>query len=227
MKLGVLFSGGKDSLLALIKAKECGHEIVCLISMISKNDASYMFHVPNISVTSLQAESLGIPLIQESTNGEKEFELIDLKNAIIKAKKEHGINGIVTGAIRSVYQASRVERICKELDLWCFNPLWLMDQVKLLNEVLKRGFRIIISGIFAYPLTRDFLGKIIDDEIIKKLVDFGIKYQMNPAGEGGEIETTVIDAPIFSKSINIIDSEILYLNHSGNFFIKKAELISK
>lgn len=227
MKLGVLFSGGKDSLLALVKAKEAGHDISCLISMISSNEASYMFHVPNISITKLQSEALSIPLIQEKTRGEKEAELADLRNAIVRAKNEYGITGVVTGAIRSVYQASRVERICKELDLWCFNPLWLMDQEVLLKEVLSRGFKIVISGIFAYPLTKEFLGSIIDDALIKKLVEFGVKYHMNPAGEGGEIETTVIDAPFFNKRIEIIDSEVLYLNHSGNFFIKKAGLVAK
>src|SRR3989339_800879 len=172
MKLAVLFSGGKDSLLALAKAKESGHNISCLISMISSNDASYMFHVPNIQITKLQSDALGIPLIQEKTRGEKELELVDLKNAKIRAKNDFNIEGIVTGAIRSVYQASRVERICKELDLWCFNPLWLMDQEELLKEVLARGFKIVISGIFAYPLTRDFLGSIIDDALIKRLVEF-------------------------------------------------------
>ena len=52
MRLAALFSGGKDSTLAMHKAMK-GHEVVCLISMISENDASYMFHVPNIHITDL------------------------------------------------------------------------------------------------------------------------------------------------------------------------------
>jgi diphthine-ammonia ligase len=74
MKLGVLFSGGKDSCYALFKAgKE--HEIVCLITMASDNPDSYMFHTPNIEMTKLQSEALDIPLISGRTKGEKEEEL--------------------------------------------------------------------------------------------------------------------------------------------------------
>ncbi len=226
MKLGVLFSGGKDSTLALLKAKE-DNEITCLITLKSKNEASYMFHTPNINLTRLQSIAMNLPLIEQVTEGKKEEELEDLKRAIIRAKKQYGIEGVVTGAIRSVYQATRVQRICKELDLWCFNPLWLINQVELLNETISNDFKTIISGVAAYPFTKDFLGKEINNEMIKRLESFKDEYLINPAGEGGEIETTVIDCPLFTKKIKIIDSEVLYNNYSGVFFIKKAELVSK
>ena len=61
MRLGVLFSGGKDSTLALHLAAE-KEEVTCLITVVSKNKESYMFHTPNIDVTALQAEALALPL---------------------------------------------------------------------------------------------------------------------------------------------------------------------
>ena len=63
MKLGALFSGGKDSTLAIVKARDKGHEVACLISMISKNPESYMFHVPNVHLTKLQAKAMDLPLL--------------------------------------------------------------------------------------------------------------------------------------------------------------------
>ncbi len=200
MKIGVLFSGGKDSTLALLKARE-QHEVACLISMASSNPDSYMFHVPNIHLTQLQSEALGIPLLAQVTKGVKEEELADLKQAFIKARDQYGIEGIVTGAIRSVYQASRVQRICDELGLWCFNPLWLLDQVELLNETLANNFTTIISGVAGYPFTKDFLGRVIDEVVITKLKSFQEQFLVNPAGEGGELETTVLDCPLFSQRI--------------------------
>jgi len=226
MKLALLFSGGKDSTLALAKASE-EHEIACLISIFSRNDNSYMFHVPNIHVTLLQSEALGIPLIKQVTDGIKEEELVDLKKALIKAKQEFDVQGVVTGAIQSVYQASRIRNICKELGLECINPLWQMDQVELLNEVVDSGFKAIISGVAGYPLTKSFLGKVIDSEMISKLIGFQEKYELNPAGEGGEIETTVIDCPLFKKRIEVVDSETTYDNFSGVFYIKNARLVDK
>jgi uncharacterized protein (TIGR00290 family) len=71
------------------------------------------------------------------------------------------------------------------------------------------------------------LGKIIDKELVNKLAALKEKYKINPAGEGGELETTVLDAPFFKKKIEIEDSEVKYENYSGVFVIKKARLVEK
>lgn len=226
MRLGVLFSGGKDSSYALLKAEE-KEQVVCLISIISKNKESYMFHTPNIEITKLQSEATGLPIVQIFTEGKKEEELKDLKKAIEKAVKEFKIEGIVTGAVESVYQAERIQKICSDLDIWCFNPLWKKDQEELLKEILENKFKVIISGVFAYPLDERWLGKEIDEKTIKELVKLKEKYSISPSGEGGEIETTVLDAPFFKKRIEILDSEIISKENSGVFIIKKTKLVEK
>ncbi|MBU0979521.1 MAG: TIGR00289 family protein [Nanoarchaeota archaeon] len=219
MRLAVLFSGGKDSCLAMHKAMQ-EHEVVCLITVISKNPESYMFHTPNIHLTRMQAEAIGLPLIQQETLGEKEKELDDLRKAIIEAKERFQIEGIVTGAIRSEYQASRIQRICDELGLQCINPLWHMDQVEVLKEVVSSGFKTIISGVFAYPLDESFLGKEIDDGLISKLIEVNKKIELNVAGEGGEIETTVLDGPMFRKRLKVKNTKISFSNNSGTYEIE-------
>lgn len=226
MRLGVLFSGGKDSAYALYKAMET-EDVVCLISVVSQNEASYMFHTSNIDVTSVQAEAMGLPLVQQSTDGVKEEELKDLRRVIEKAKEMYNIEGVCTGAVESVYQAERIQRICNDLELWCFNPLWLKDQEELLQEIVENSFTVIISGIFAYPLDETWLGKVIDTQIIKKLVELKEKYKISPSGEGGEIETTVLDAPFFKKRIEIIDFEVQIDKYSGVFIMKKVRLVEK
>jgi diphthine-ammonia ligase len=226
MRLGVLFSGGKDSCFAMLKAKE-EHNIVCLITIKSENKESFMFHTPNITLTEMQSEAMGIPLVSLTTKGEKEKELEDLEKAILLAKEKYKIEGIVTGAVKSIYQASRVQRICKKLDLWCFNPLWLMDEIELLNSIVESGMQVVLSGVFAFPLDRSFLGKTLDKEVITRLSELKKRYKINPAGEGGEIETTVIDAPFFRERLRITESEIYYKDYSGVFEIKKAEMMKK
>ena len=119
MRLGVLFSGGKDSTLALHYAAE-KEEVTCLITLLSKNKESFMFHTPNIEVSSLQAEALGLPQVTKITEGKKEEELFDLEDAIAQARKKFQIEGVVTGAIESVYQAERVQRICHRLGALVF-----------------------------------------------------------------------------------------------------------
>ena len=226
MRLGVLFSGGKDSTLALQYASE-KEEVTCLITLISENKESYMFHTPNIDMSALQAEALGLPQVARYTKGEKEKELEDLEGAIAQAVKEYGIEGVVTGAVESVYQAERVQRICHQLGLWCFNPLWKHEQKKLLEELLEKGFRVIISGVFAYPLDETWLGRQIDTKMIERLVELQGKYGLSPSGEGGEIETTVLDAPLFKKKIEILSSNVEYKGNAGVFTVKKARLVPK
>jgi diphthine-ammonia ligase len=226
MRLGVLFSGGKDSTLALHLAAE-KEEVACLITVVSKNKESYMFHTPNIDVTALQAEALGVPLVLVVTEGRKEEELADLERAIAEAKSKFHIDGVVTGAVESVYQASRVQRICNRLDVWCFNPLWKHDQKTLLEMLVEKNFEVIISGIFAYPLDESWLGKQIDTQVIARLVELQGKFGISPSGEGGEIETTVLDAPMFKNKIEILDFTVEAKGNCGVFLIKQTQLVPK
>ncbi|MGO8807204.1 MAG: diphthine--ammonia ligase [Candidatus Bathyarchaeia archaeon] len=226
MRLGVLFSGGKDSTLALHYAQE-KEEVACLITLLSENKESYMFHTPNIDITALQAHALALPQIAKTTQGEKEKELSDLEEAIAEAAEKFRIDGVVTGAVESVYQAERVQRICNKQGLWCFNPLWKHDQKALLEELLEKRFKVVISGVFAYPLDEKWLGKEIDAQLISALVDLQLKYSISPSGEGGEIETTVLDSPLFKKKIEILDYSVDARGNSGVFKINKARLIEK
>jgi diphthine-ammonia ligase len=226
MRLGVLFSGGKDSTLALYKAAEKA-EVACLITLVSENKESYMFHTPNIDVTALQAEAMGLPLIKRVTEGKPEEELKDLEEAIEQAIKNFEIDGVVTGAVESVYQAARIQQICNRLGVWCVNPLWKRNQKALLEEMVAEGFNVVISGVFAYPLDRTWLGKQIDQDVIERLVALSEEYGLSPSGEGGEIETTVLDAPLFKKKIEILDSEAEAQGNSGVFRIKQARLAEK
>ena len=226
MKLAVLFSGGKDSTYALAKAME-KEKVVCLITVVSKNKESYMFHTPNVHLTEMQAEAIGLPLITRITEGKKEEELADLEAAIREAKGRFAVGGVVTGAIASVYQSQRVQVICDRLGLWCFNPLWQKDEVELLNELVDNKFEVIISGVFAYPLDRKWLGRKLDKNMIKELVSMHERYEIHPSGEGGEIETLVLDAPIFKKSIHIKKSGSVYEKNAGVFNITDAELVEK
>lgn len=226
MKLGVLFSGGKDSTFALQMAAE-HEEVVCLITLVSRNKESYMFHTPNIDLTQLQAEALELPLVSKLTAGRKEEELEDLEQAIEKAINQYQIEGVVTGAVESVYQSTRIQRICHRLGVWCFNPLWKRNQKELLEDIVQNGFKVVISGVFAYPLDETWLGKQIDLDVVNRLVNLEKKFGISPSGEGGEIETTVLGAPMFKQKIEVLDFVVDAKGNSGVFIIKNARLVPK
>ena len=223
MKLGVLFSGGKDSYLALQYSSK-SHEISCLLTLSSENNDSWMFHTPTIEWTKLQAKSMGFAHIVQKTKGIKEEELVDLKEVIQHSKEKYGIEGIVTGALASVYQTTRIQKICNELNIWCFNPLWQLPQEVLLKELLSNKIESIITGVAAEPFDNSWLGRQIDAECINDLVALKASHRINPAGEGGEIESFVTNAPLFTRKIVISKSKKHYSNFSGKLEIREALL---
>ena len=196
MKIAALVSGGKDSIYAAYKAAE-EHEIVCLVSFKSKRDDSYMFHIPNIELAKLQAKSMEIHIIFEESSGIKEKELEDIEKALKVAVKKYKIKGVVSGALASNYQKQRIGTICRKLNLKSIAPLWHIEPEKYLKDLIKNKFKVIITGIAADGLNKDFLGKKIDDDFIEKIK----KSKIHLGGEGGEYESLVIDCPMFNKKI--------------------------
>ena len=219
MKLGILCSGGKDSLFAAYKASK-EHELVCVIAIKSRNPESYMFHIPNIDLVKLQAKAMDIPLVWWETDGIKEEELEDLKQAIELAKKKYKIEGIVSGAIASNYQKTRVDNICDELKLKSIAPLWGVNEELYINELMK-NFKVIIVGIAAEGLNKELLGTTIGITFLDRMRSLNV----SPIGEGGEYESLVLECPLFNSKIKVEEFEIkMEDERTGHYIIKKAIL---
>lgn len=226
MNVAILFSGGKDSTMALYYALKEKEDVKYLLSMKSVNEESYMFHVPNIHVTDLLAEALDIPIISAVTPGVKEEELEDLKREFEKLKSL-GVEAIYTGALYSVYQKSRIEKLGSEVGLKIVSPYWHVDELEYMREIVSLGFKVIICGVAAWGLDESWLGRVIDDDVIDELVKLNEKYQVNIAFEGGEAETLAIDGPIFKKRLKILKDKKEWHLDSGVYIIEDAILEEK
>jgi ABC transporter with metal-binding/Fe-S-binding domain ATP-binding protein len=220
--IATLFSGGKDSTLALHRMAEKGKKADLLITMISENAYSYMFHKPNIDLTSLQAEALGIRRVTATTKGEKEKELVDLENAF----KKYKVTELITGAVASTYQKDRIEAMCKRLGIECYSPLWKIDPMEELTE-LANNYNVIVTQVAAEGFGKDFLGARLDGSMIKKLVALNKKYKVNMLFEGGEAESFVLDAPLFRKRIEIKRAHEEWEGSVGRYLIDEAVLVEK
>jgi predicted ATP pyrophosphatase (TIGR00289 family) len=226
MNAAVLFSGGKDSTMAIYKAIEEGYNVEYLVSMISDNPESYMFHVPNIHITELSSEAMRIPLIKAKTNGVKEEELDDLK-AVLKDLKNKGVEAIFAGALASEYQKSRIDQLCTDIGLVSKAPLWHLDPKEYMEEIINLGFEVIITSVSAEGLDESWLGRKIDIKLLDEIITLHSKYGMHMAFEGGEAETLVLDCPIFKKHIKILESSNVWDRDNGYLLITKAELEKK
>ena len=225
-RVGLLFSGGKDSTYAAWLASR-DRELACLITVFPKSDLSYMFHYPNLEWTRLQAEAMGLPQLTEETAGVKEEELQDLRRAISNAKETYGIGGVWTGALASVYQKSRVEKVCNELGLDCISPLWGIDPEEHVRRLVKEGFVAMVVSVSALGLDESWLGRIIDDKAIEQLVQLAKKFKFHVGLEGGEGETFVLDCPLFGEKVEVEESVKRWTGDSGYLKISKARLAPK
>lgn len=225
MKLAALFSGGKDSTFSIYLARQVGHEVKYLATVISENPDSFMYHTPNIGMTFLQSQCLGIQLVSKKSSGEKEKEVDDLK-ALLKGLQ---VEGVLAGAIASKYQYERVKKVCDDLSLNVITPLWGANQEQTVKKMIEARFEIILTAVAAEGLGEKWLGRKIDLKALKDLKRLNKKYGINIAGEGGEYESLVLDCPLYKKRIEITDSERIWdeKTNSGKLVIKDAKLSDK
>lgn len=224
MMVSALFSGGKDSTYAIYLLQQQGWQVGCLLTVIPKASDSYMFHYPNIRWTSLQSQALGIPIRYRESSGLKEEELRDVEE-LMQGDKD--AEGFVCGAISSDYQWSRLNEIAHRLRKPLFAPLWRKDQLMLLEDMVCAGFKFMIAGVYAEGFDEGWLGKVITSKSIKELRALRDRYRVSVSGEGGELETFVLDAPNFSKTVRIEEAHANWQRHSGNYTITKAVLDDK
>ena len=188
---------------------------------------SFMFHFPDLIWTRLQAEAMGVPQLTTTTEGVKEEELGDLRRAIGDAKSKYDLAGIYTGALASVYQKTRVEKICHDLGLECASPLWGVDPEAHLHRLVAEGFSVMVVSVSALGLDQSWLGRVLDEKSVSELAALGKKYRFHIGLEGGEGETFVLDAPLFSKRIEVRSAAKHWKGDSGYLEISDAVLVPK
>ena len=223
MRVAALFSGGKDSTYAAKLAEDDGNNVAFLVSLRSDNPDSYMFHTVNQHITGLLAEAIGKQLITARTSGVKEKELLDLELVL----KDLKIDGVVSGAIASNYQRTRIMQICNKLGFDYLSPLWGRERLPLISEMLKKGMKIIITSVAAQGLDQTWLGRLINRDTISKLKTLNDKYGLDVCGEGGEYESLVLDAPWFKKKVKIVKKTKIWDGMSGKYLVKEAQLLAK
>ncbi len=219
-KAAVLFSGGKDSCLALHKSMG-KYDVKYLLSVVPENFDSFMFHKPYLSLLEKQAEMLDIDLIIQASKGIENKELEDLKELILGVKDD--VEVIVVGGIASSYQGDRIKKICDELGLEFYVPLWNYKDEMVWEELIDEGFKVILTKVSCDGLGKEWLGVEINTWKFEELKKLATKYKFRIDFEGGEAESAVLYMPGFDKEIKIefnVRSEGEYRH-----FVDKLEIL--
>ena len=223
MKLASLYSGGKDSTFSLYLAEQMGHEVPCLVSVMPQDEASWIFHTPNLGTIPLMAESMGKRLVTAPSTGTEEGDMDGLRRAL----EGLDVDGVVVGAIWSDYQWDRMNMVCGDLGLKVVAPLWRKDQDLLMAELLSSGIRAIIVGCYAEGLGEEWLGREIDADAVNELKKVRAKTGISIMGEGGEYESMTLDSPLHSAPLRVDSSEREWSRTGGTLRVRSASLGSR
>ena len=208
------WSGGKDACLALYKALEEGYSVDLLFTAFIGNGEHSRAHGLKKEIIEAQAKSLNIPFeIGFADWGEYESVLIEF----IEKAKIKDITGGVFGDIDLDSHKEWLEEIAKKTKINVLLPLWKRDRVELVEEFIELGFKTIIISTKTSIMGDEFLGRILDKELVSEFLKLGI----DPSGEGGEFHTLVIDGPIFNEKI---DLKIIGKVERGKYHFLEVEL---
>lgn len=194
------WSGGKDSCFALYKALKQGYNVKYLLTFISRESQRGCFHGIERDLLKLQAETIGIPLVQKETTADMKKYEEEFKEAV-SALDDAG--SMIFGDIYLLDHKSWVERVCGDLNIQMVEPLWNIPAEKIVEEFVDLGFKAVIVSCQAEKLDKSFIGRIVDKPLIAELK----KRNVCPCGENGEFHTFVFDGPLFKRKIEILESE--------------------
>lgn len=195
----VSWSGGKDSCLALWRARQCGAEIAYLVTTYSGRTGRTMAHGFPVDLVRAQAEALGVELVTVETEwGEYEAKFKEAMAGL----RERGVEAGVFGDIDLEEHRKWVDRVSGEAGLQALLPLWGADQRVLLREWVNAGFTALIVAVRA-DLGLEWLGKRLDRQCVTALDRTLTRRGLSPSGESGEYHTLVVDGPLFGRPLEI------------------------
>ena len=218
-KVFVSWSGGKDSCLAAYLAMKEGLDVRYLANTVDEDGLHSRSHGLSAEVLKLQAQSLGIPLVQQRT-GAGTYEA-DFKT-LLRNMRAEGIRGGVYGDIDFVPHLEWMERVSRECDIVPHFPLRDISQDKIMSDFVELGFEAVVVATQPDKLGKEWLGRKVNWDFIKGLaaLDKGI----TPCGEAGEYHTLVIDGLLFKKRLEIVKADKVLRGDHWFLEIKQSRL---
>lgn len=215
----VSWSGGKDSCLACYRAIASGLKVSYLANTVTEDGKRSCSHGLAANVIEVQSQAMGIPVIQQRTTWdtyEAEFKKMAL------ALKEEGVDGGVFGDIDFEPHREWVEKICGEVGVMPYLPLWGDSQHKILREFIDLEFEAIVIVTKADLMGEEWLGRRLDLDFINQLSQLSETKPITPCGEAGEYHTLVIDGPLFKQKIELLETD--RIKRGEHWFLEITDL---
>jgi len=203
----VSWSGGKDSSLALYEIQKNGsYDIVALFTTITRDYDRVTMHGVRRNLLEEQVRAIGITLhevfMPKNVSNEEYNRIMERE---MKEAKEKGISSLVFGDIfLEDIRKYREENLSKVSMKGVF-PLWKRNSRELVKDFIRLGFKAIVVCVDSNVLTKDYIGRIVDEKFLEELPS-----NVDPAGENGEYHTFVFDGLIFKRKVNFEKGETIF-----------------
>lgn len=189
-----MWSGGKDSALALTRARAGGLEVGALVNFVDRSSGRVRFHATRAHLIAAQAEAAGIPLRQYATPWEG-FERA-FRDAIAELRAD-GFAGLILGDIHLADVRAWYEERVRAAGLDHVEPLWGEPPERLLREFVTGGGRAVITCCETAKLDASWLGRTVDERFVTDIAAAGI----DACGENGEYHSFAFAGPAFRGAV--------------------------
>ena len=191
----LMWSGGKDSALALDRARRQGIEIARLISFYDRATRRVRFHATRVEMLEAQSGAIGIDLHAIPTTW-PDMEANFGRELASLAKQ--GFSGVVFGDIHLADVRAWYEERVNAAGLDHVEPLWGEPPQLLLDEFVSTGGRAVITCVELAKLDESWVGRVIDDRFASEIALTGV----DACGENGEYHSFAFAGPVFKKSLS-------------------------
>jgi len=198
------WSGGKDSCFACYRAIVSGLKVRYLANMITEDAKRSWTHGQSPELLQVQAQAVGIPLVQRRT-AMADYEA-QFKDMLLTLKQE-GVTGGVFGDIDIEEHRQWIDRVCQEVGIIPYLPLWGQSQDKIMRDFIDSGFEAVVVTTKADLLGEEWLGRKVDLDFIKHLDELRETKDFTLCGEAGEYHTFVTNGPLFNQRIEILETK--------------------
>lgn len=195
-----MWSGGKDSALALQRARASGLDVTLLLSFYDESTGRVRFHATRVEMLMQQAIAIGIELRAIATSW-PEMEA-RLREELERLQSE-GFEGVVFGDIHLADVRAWYEERVTAAGLRHVEPIWDEPPADLLWEFVESGGRAVITCVDLKRLDELWLGRIIDERFAVDIAATGV----DECGENGEYHSFVFDGPVFTRPVQWIAGE--------------------
>lgn len=191
------WSGGKDSTLALDRARRQGLDVRYLLNVYEGSSARVRFHGVRREWIAAQAVALGLRLVQRHTHPD-DFETVFL--AALDELGDLGVKGIVFGNIHLADVRAWYEERTTARGLRHVEPLWGEPPGALVREFVRCGHRARIVSVDLSQGRREWLGRDLDDTLVAEIE--GVP-SVDPCGEKGEYHSFAFGGPLFARPLEM------------------------